>query len=370
MKFFVTTPFSMEKPVKIQLERMGVEVSGITEGKVYFNGDEDTLASVCVNVRAGDRVFWEIASFEAYSFDELFDNITKINWADIIDPSGKINVGAKCARSKLMSVPDTQRIAKMAIIRSMQRKYKVERFKENGAEYPIDIHIHTNKATVAIDCCGTGLHKRGYRVKNAVAPLRETFASGLIDIAGYYGQTAFYDTFCGSGTLSVEAAMKALNIAPGMNREFIAEHFKGFSKKSFDNARANAKNNIREKNIKIFASDISPEMVDMARYHAKRAGVEEYIKFSVSSAGDTFPETERGILLSNIPYGERLCNEKEMEALSFEIGTMIRNYKNHSIFILSGYKNLEKYAKIKADKARRFYNGNIECNLYNFFSKK
>lgn len=370
MKFFVTTPFSMEKPVKFQLERMGIEVSGVTEGKVYFNGDENALASVCVNVRAGDRVYWEIASFEAYSFDELFDNIIKINWADIIDVNGKINVGAKCARSKLMSVPDTQRITKMAIIKSMQRKYKVERFKENGAEYPIDVHIHTNKVTVALDCCGAGLHKRGYRVKNAVAPLRETFASGLIDIAGYYGQTAFYDTFCGSGTLPIEAAMRALNIAPGMNREFIAENFKGFSKKTFDNARMNAKNNVKEKDIQIFASDISPEMVDMSKYHAKRAGVEEYIKFSVSSAGETFPKTESGILLSNPPYGERLGDEKEMQALSFEIGTMLRNYKNQNKFILSGYKNLEKYAKIKAEKTRRFYNGNIECNLYNFFQKK
>ena len=369
MKFFITTPFSMEKPVKFQLERMGIAVTGVTEGKVYFTGDENTLASVCVNIRAGDRVYLEIASVDAFSFDDLFDNITKIIWAEIIDINGKINVGAKCVRSKLMSVPDTQRITKMAIVKSMQRKYKKDRLPETGAEYPIDVHIHKDKVTVALDCCGIGLHKRGYRVKNAVAPLRETFASGLIDIAGFYGQTAFCDPFCGSGTLPIEAALRALNIAPGMNRTFLAEDFKGFNKKVFDNARENAKNNINDKEVKIFASDIDPQMVDMAKYHAMRAGVEKYINFSVSSAGDTFQKTEKGILLTNPPYGERIGDEKYMQTLCFEIGTMIRNYNSYNKFILSGYKNLEKYAKIKADKVRRFYNGNIECNLYNFFQK-
>ncbi len=369
MKFFITTPFSMEKPVKFQLERMGIEVSGVTEGKVYFNGDENTLASVCVNIRAGDRVYLEIASFNALSFDELFDNITKINWTEIISVDGKINVGAKCARSQLMSVPDTQRITKMAIVKAMQRKYKKDRLPETGAEYPIDVHIHNNKVTVALDCSG-GLHKRGYRIKNAVAPLRETFASGLIDIAGFFGKTAFCDPFCGSGTLPIEAAMRALNIAPGMNRTFIAENFKGFNKSAFDSARENAKNSVTDREVKIFASDIDPEMVDMAKFHAKRAGVDKVITFSVSSAGDTFPKTESGILLTNPPYGERIGDEKYMQNLCFEIGTMIRNYRTYNKFILSGYKNLEKYAKIKADKTRRFYNGNIECNLYNFFQKK
>ncbi len=370
MKFFITTPFSMEKPVKFQLERMNVEVSGVTEGKVYFNGDESVLAKVCVNIRAGDRVYREIASFDAFSFDELFDNITKLNWADIIDINGKINVGAKCARSQLMSVPDTQRITKMAIVKAMQRKYKKDRLPETGAEYPIDVHIHSNKVTVALDCSGTGLHKRGYRVKNAVAPLRETFASGLIDIAGFYGQTAFCDPFCGSGTLPIEAAMRALNIAPGMNRTFIAESFKGFNKRTFDSAREEAKNSVIDEDVKIFASDIDPEMVDMAKFHAKRAGVEKVIAFSVSSAGETYPKTESGILLTNPPYGERIGDEKYMQNLCVEIGTMIRNYNSYNKFILSGYKNLEKFAKIKADKTRRFYNGNIECNLYNFFQKK
>ncbi|MBR6765151.1 MAG: class I SAM-dependent RNA methyltransferase [Clostridia bacterium] len=369
MRFFITTPFSMERPVRNQVERMDVKCDSVTEGRVYFSGDVNTLANVLVNVRAGDRVYWEISSFEATSFDELFDNTVKINWADIISVDGKINVSAKCARSIIMSVPDTQRIVKKAIVTAIQRKVKRDKLSEKGEEYPIDVHIHSNKVTVAIDCAGTGLHKRGYRVKNAVAPLRETFASGLIEITGYRGQMPFIDTFCGSGTLPIEAAMKALNIAPGMNRSFAAESFKGFNKSAFDNARSVAKNAVKDIDIKIFASDISPEMVDMARYHAMRAGVDKKIEFSVKRAGDVVPKCESGILLTNPPYGERIGDEKYMQALSLEIGDMLNKFSSWNRYVLSGYKSLERYAHIRAEKCRRFYNGNIECNLYNFFQK-
>lgn len=370
MRFFITTPFSMEKPTRNQLERLDIVCSGVTEGKVYFEGTQADLAKVLVNIRSGDRVFLEIASFIALSFDELFDNIVRINWADIIDENGKINVSAKCARSQLMSVPDTQRITKKAIIKAIQRKVKKDVLKENGAEYPIDVHIHSNNVIVALDCAGTGLNRRGYRIKNAVAPLRETFAAGLIEISGYRGQTAFADLFCGSGTIPIEAALKALNIAPGINRTFVCETFKSFNKSVFDNARKTAKNQIIDKEVMIFASDISSEMVDMAKIHARRAGVEDKIKFSVKRAGNKMPETETGILISNVPYGERIGDEKYMQVLSGEIGDMLNNYRLWNKYILSGYKNLERYARIRAEKTRRFYNGNIECNLYNFFAKK
>ncbi len=370
MKFFITTPFSMEKPTRNQLERLDIACTGVTEGKVYFEGSQADLAKVLINIRSGDRVFLEIASFTALSFDELFDNIVKINWADIIDENGKINVSAKCVRSQLMSVSDTQRITKKAIIKAIQRKIKKDVLKENGAEYPIDVHIHSNKVIVAFDCAGTGLNKRGYRVKNAIAPLRETFAAGLIEISGYRGQTAFQDLFCGSGTLPIEAALKAYNIAPGMNRTFVCENFKNFNKSVFENVRKQAKNQIIDKDTLIFASDISPEMVDMSKFHAKRAGVEDKIRFSVKRAGDMMPQCESGILISNVPYGERIGDEKYMQELSREIGTMLNNYRGWNKYILSGYKKLERYAQMRAEKTRRFYNGNIECNLYNFFIKK
>ncbi len=370
MRFFVTTPFSMEKPVKNQLERMQIKTVLTADGRVYFEGDEACLARACVNLRCGDRVFWEIASFNAATFDELFDNINKINWADIISPNGKINISAKCARSRLMSQSDVQSIAKKAIVKSIQRKIHKEKLLENGEVYPIEIHINKDNVTVAIDCCGVSLHKRGYRIKNAVAPLRETFAASLIEISGFRGDRAFCDCFCGSGTLPIEAALAALNIPPNANRSFCAEEFKGFNKSVFYNVRREALSNVCDRPIEIYASDISPEMVDMSRYHAKRAGVEEFIKFSVCSAEDSMPMAQNGILISNPPYGERIGDEAYMLELSEKIGQMLKNYNSWNVFLLSGYKNFERAVGKRAQKTRRFYNGNIECNLYNFFEKK
>ncbi|MBR2860365.1 MAG: class I SAM-dependent RNA methyltransferase [Clostridia bacterium] len=370
MRFFVTTPFSMEKPVKNQLLRLGIEVDNVTEGRVYFNGEQEQLAAACINIRCGDRIFREIASFDAFTFDELFDNVNKINWADIIGLGGKINVSAKCVRSKLMSPSDVQRITKMAIIKSIQRKIKKDKLPEINEEYPIEVHINKDKVTVALDCCGVSLHKRGYRVKNAVAPLRETFAAGLLEIAGYRAEKPFCDNFCGSGTLAIEAAMIGLNIAPGANRNFACEKFKSFDARVFDSARSKAKSEEKDILLNVTASDISPEMVDMARFHARRAGVENHINFKVCPAGKSIPKGDNGILIINPPYGERLEDRASMITLSKEIGQMLENYSSWNRFVLSGYKNFEKAVGKRAQKTRRFYNGNIECNLYHFFEKK
>ncbi len=369
MRFFATVPFAMERPVKNELERMNISVTEVGEGRVYFDTDKQGLAKALVNLRSGDRIFWEITSFEAVSFDELFDGITKVDWAGIIAPNGKINVSAKCAKSALMSLSDVQRIGKMAIIRSMQRKIKKDKLPENGNEYPIEIHINKNIVSVALDCAGVSLHKRGYRVKNAVAPLRETFASGLIELSGFRGNCGFCDPFCGSGTLVIESALKALNIAPNAKRNFVCEKFKGFDKKIFDEARINAENAIIDKPIEIFGSDIDPDMVEMTRFHAQRAGVDKVINVSVCRALNSVPQTDRGIMITNPPYGERIGDEKYMIDLCGEIKVLLDNYKNWNCFMLSGYKKFERTVGKKAQKTRRFYNGNIECNFYNFFQK-
>ena len=366
MRFFVTTPFSMEKSVRNQLERLDLNVISVTEGKVYFEGGVKELAKACINLRCGDRVMREIASFNATTFDMLFDNITKLDWNSIISDDGRINVSAKCARSQLMSVPDTQRISKMAIVKSMLRKKNATRLSENGKEYPIDIHILKDNVTVALDCCGTSLHKRGYRVKNAVAPLRETFAAGLLEISGYRGDRPFCDPFCGSGTLLIEAAMIALNIAPGAEREFAAENFKWVDKKIFDSERYNARTKIKDLPIEIFGADISKEMVEMTKFHAERAGVEKYINVSVCSAKENLPKAQNGIMVTNPPYGERIGDKKYMNELCGEINILLNRYSSWDRYVLSGYKKFEDSVKMRAIKSRRFYNGNIECNFYRY----
>ncbi len=367
MRYFAVTPFSMEKAVKNELVRMNVTVEEVTEGKVYFEADCDKLADVCVNLRSGDRIYREITAFTATSFDGLFDGIRKVKWADIIARDGNICVSAKCARSQLMSPSDVQRISKMAIVRSMQSS-GISSLTEKGCVYPIDIHINKDKVTVALDMCGVSLHKRGYRIKNAEAPIRETFASGLIELSGWRGNMPFCDPFCGSGTFVIEAAMKALNIAPGMNRTFACENFKGINASCFENSRSKAKNAIKDQEIFVQGGDILPEMCDMTLYHASRAGVEKFIKIKCGNAKDSIPQKDYGTLMCNPPYGMRL--KIENENFYRDVAQTMANYENWNKFFFSGDVNFEKNVGKHAQKVRRFYNGNIECNFYNYFCKK
>ncbi len=364
MQFFATVPFAMEKSVKVELEKLGICVDSVENGKVFFSGTQKELAKALVNLRCADRIYLLIAAFTATDFDTLFDNICKLPWHEYVSQNGKINISATCARSKLMSVPDTQRIAKKAIVKAMQRKFKT--LPETAEDYPIDIHINNNNVVVALDTCGEGLHKRGYRVKNAVAPIRETFASGLINVAGYRRRTAFCDPFCGSGTLVIEAAMYALNIAPGLNRSFACEHFKWFDADIIKNEKENAQRNILDVPVEIYGSDISPDMVEMTRFHAQRAGVDKHIKLSCCTASESYPHSQTGIIVTNPPYGERIGDREYMQKICNEVHILCKNYAAWQKYFLSGYKNFEQQVHIKNAKTRRYYNGNIECNFIMF----
>lgn len=360
MEFFATAPFSMEKPVRNELEKSGVTVTGVSEGKVFFTCNVHDLAITLVSLRCADRVYRHLSTFTATTFDELFDGVARIKWKNIVSQKGKVNVTATCARSQLMSVPDVQSITKKAIMRAFGEGKK----NECGEEYPIDVHINRDSVCVALDCCGTGLHKRGYRVKNAPAPLRETMAAGLIALSGYRRARTFCDPFCGSGTLPIEAAMYALNIAPGENREFVCEKFMGFG--SFDFARSFAHSKHVDCQTRIFASDISPEQAELTRFHARRAGVEDYINISVSHAKDVHGLGENAIIISNPPYGMRLENDASMREVCSEIGELIRNNQGGDKYFLNAFSGFETYVGMRAKSARRLYNGNIECNLYKF----
>ena len=360
MKFFATAPFSLEKPVKLELEKLNINVLNVAEGKVYFEATVDEVAHAMVNLRCADRVYLLVAEFTAKTFDELFDNIARIKWQNYVSKNGKINVSATCARSQLMSRSDVQKIVKKAIVKALGLKI----LPENKEKYPIDVHINRDNVCIAIDCCGQGLHKRGYRVKNAEAPLRETFASGLISLAGYRRAKVLVDPFCGSGTIPIEAAMYALNIAPNANRKFVCEEFINF--KSFDFARAQAKAKQIDCDVKIYASDISPQMCDLTRYHAQRAGVDKYIKVSCLTASKVLPTEESGIIITNPPYGIRL----EDKTIASEIRALCQNFNLWQKYILTANKNIEREIGIFSNKKRRVYNGNIECNFLLFENNK
>lgn len=359
----------MEKVTQMELLRLGINSAAITDGRVYFEADEYQLAQACIWLRSADRIFWLIDEFSALSFDELFDKIYEVEWEKILPENACINVSAKCVRSQIMSVPDTQRITKRAIIKALQRKYQVEQFSENGSIYPIELSLNKDKATIAIDCCGEGLHKRGYRTLNAEAPLRESFAAGLLLIAGYKEGIPFMDPFCGSGTLPIEAAMMALNIAPGVNRDFVCEKWMGFSNAIWKKVRKEAiELENRERNLDICGSDISKEMVEMSLFHAGQAGLKGKIRFIQKEVKNITSYRAGGIIVTNPPYGERLNDINYVKQLCIDMKESFNSLEQWDFYILSAYKDFERQFGKRANKVRRLFNANIECGFYQYFN--
>lgn len=314
-------------------------------------------------MRSADRIYRHIISGSAESFDALFDLTYSAPWQEIISRHGRINVSAACSRSQLMSVPDIQSIVKKGIIKKLQSKYRQNTFDETGEVYSVFASIQNNHAVIALDACGAGLHKRGYRIKNVQAPLRETTAAALLEIIGYkYGP--LYDPFCGSGTIAIEGALMAHDIAPGINRSFECENWMGSDKSAWMRERERAEANEKkiEKDL-IIASDISEDMIETARYHAKRAGVAEAIRFLRRPVSKF--DSGRGVMVTNPPYGKRLADINSARAVYKDMAMSIRPLLNEiSLGVITPDGDFERIFGRRAVKKRRIFNGNIQCNYY------
>lgn len=349
---------------------MGIDNVTIDQMRVYFTGDEGAGARACINLRSADRVFLHIKSFTAKSFDELFDGVYAIPWADYISPKGKIIVNARCVQSTIMSQSDTQSITKKAIIKSMQRKIAQEIFPESGEDYTIEVSILKDNVVIGMDLCGASLHKRGYRTKNAPAPLKESMAASLLLIADYNGSDYFCDPFCGSGTLPIEAALIARNIAPGLNRSFAAEKWKNSSKALWEQERQRARDLINPKSSgRIVGYDIDPKMIEMSKFHAQQAGVAKFIKFKVQDAKDLNEDKYGGTIVTNPPYGERLSTKEQSQELYTQLRYSMLPLLDWgwSLNILTANDRFERFFGKKADKVRRLFNGDIPCKFYQYF---
>lgn len=360
----------MEKVTQTELQKLGIADSSIEEGRICFTGGEEELARACIFLRSADRIFWQLGEFSAETFDQLFEGIYAIPWEKILPRDAVIAVSAKCIRSRLMSVSDTQSITKKAIIKALQRKYKQERFSESGPVYPIEIAIRKDNVTVSLDCCGEGLHKRGYRIRNAEAPLRETLAAGLLLLCRYNGQQPFLDPFCGSGTLPIEAALLAGNIAPGKSRSFIWESWPGANRALWQRMREEAKDGERPVSAEILGSDISDEMIEMSRFHAQKAGLDGKITFVQRPVRELALATETGLCVTNPPYGQRLGDQKQAAELYRALGKVFLEAPGWSLGVLTAAKDFERAYGRRSDKTRRLYNANLECGFYQYFPKR
>jgi putative N6-adenine-specific DNA methylase len=367
----VPCPLGTESITAHQIRSLGYETSEVVDGRVSFEGDNEAIALANINLRSGERVLIKLGEFRAFSFTELFDNVKKLPWESFIGINDAFPVKGYSLKSKLYSVPDCQSIIKKAIVTKLSEKYSISRFEETGALFRVQFAIMKDVVSIYIDTTGAPLYKRGYRAEGVLAPLRETLAFSMIDVSRWRGDRLFHDPFCGSGTIPIEAAMYALNIAPGIHRRFECESWGFIDKSVFSDAREEAREaENRDREVCIFASDIDPDAVSLAKSNAKKAGVDKAIKFFVSDVVKAKPFTEKGVVICNPPYGERLMDSKSVERLYKNMGRKFSEYSQASKLILTSYENFEMFYGEKADKKRKLYNGMLKCNLYMYFPKR
>ncbi len=365
----VPTLLGTEAIVANEVRNLGYETTEVIDGRVTFEGDAEAICVANINLRSAERVMIKLAEFKATSFEMLFENVKAIEWEEFLGKEAAFPVKGYSLKSALHSVPDCQSIIKKAIVTRLGEKYGINWFEETGALYQVRFSIMKDTVTIFIDTSGDSLYKRGYRTEGVVAPMRETLAYAMIDISRWQGDRCFLDPFCGSGTLPIEAAMYAKNIAPGLKRHFAAEKWREhIPQKMWKDVRQEAYDNIKkDAEPLIFASDILKEAVRIAKMNAANAGVLENIRFSVCDMKDAEVFKEKGVIVCNPPYGERLMDESGVQELYKNMGKKFAEYENAKKYILTSYDEFEKYYGKKADKKRKVYNGMLKCNIYQYF---
>ena len=376
MKLLIPVAAGLEQTVKRQLFALGYEKAPAFNGRIEVEGEWSDIARLNLFLRSGERVLIKLAEFPAATFDELFDGVYNIAWEEWLETDSRILMDGKSVSSALAAIKAAGGVAKKAIIRRLSDKKRSARqtFSESGARSIVGVSLYKDVATVTLDTSGDGLHKRGYRSLAYSAPLKETFAAALIDNTFYTLENAenkpFSDPFCGSGTLPIEAAIKALNIAPGIRRSFDFEQWKIADKTALPRAREEAEDvRIRNRALKIYGSDVNPEAISIAKYHAKQAGVSEYIRFSVCDMRQFKSEDSHGVLISNPPYGERLSDTKSVQALMRDFGKIFRALPDWSAYVLTSLPEFERYFGKSADRKKKLFNANLPCGFYSYLGK-
>lgn len=369
MKLIVTCGSGTEASVKRELEKLGVVNPKAIDGKIEVEGDFELLSRLSVWLRCGDRILIELGKFKATTFDELFDGISKIDWETWVTADNQIRLNGNCFNSKLMAIKTSGSIVKKAIMKRLQKVYKTELL-EVGETITVYFNITKDICTVMLDASGDGLHKRGYRTLNHTAPIKETLAASLIDLSIMRGDKPFADVFCGSGTIAIETALIARNIAPGIRRNFDFEKFKNYPEGTLEKVKAEAKKEERDIKPNIYACDINAEAIRLAKIHAKAARVDEYITFEVADMKDFVPKDDYGVIISNPPYGDRLGDKDDVEKLYKSFAEMVKKYPTWSTYLITDDKEFEKKMGKPATKKRKLYNAKIECIYYSFMGEK
>lgn len=369
MELIAPCHFGMEAVLKREILDLGYEISQVEDGRVTFLGDPEAVAYANVFLRTTERILIKVAKIHAETFDELFERTKELPWEEFIPRDGKFWVAkANSIKSKLFSPSDIQSIMKKAMVERLKSVYHQEWFPETGASFPLRVAFLKDEALIGLDTSGVSLHKRGYRQMTAKAPITETLAAALILLTPWKGDRILVDPFCGSGTFPIEAAMIAADMAPGMNRSFLAEEWKHLvPRKHWYQAMDEAAQRVNtEIHTDIQGYDIDGEIVKAARANAAMAGVDKLIHFQQRPVSELRHSGKYGFVITNPPYGERLEEKEALPALYRQIGEAFDRLDTWSKYVITAYEDAQRYIGKKAAKNRKIYNGMMKTYFYMF----
>ncbi len=365
--------WGMEAVLKREITDLGYEISRVEDGKVTFFGDARAVADANIFLRTADRILWKVGEIRAETFEELFEGTKAIPWERWIPANGKFWVTkATSVKSRLFSAPDIQSIMKKAMVERMKQHYGISWFPEDGPSYPVRVTILKDVATICLDTTGVPLHKRGYRKMTVKAPVSETLAAGILLLTPWRRDRILVDPFCGSGTFPIEAAMIGANMAPGMNRSFLAQTWKELVpascwRQAFEEARDLVQ---PEGKMDIQGYDIDPLAVKAALENSRAAGTDRWIHFQQRPVSQLAHSGRYGFLVTNPPYGERLEEKEALPGLYRQLGERFAALDGWSLYLLTAYEDAERYIGRKANKNRKIYNGMLRTYLYQFLGPK
>ena len=371
LHLIATAAFGVEKIVVRELADLGYHGATVEDGRVHFRGDLMAICRTNLWLRCAERIQVVIGDFKARDFDDLFDTVKELEWEQWLADDSKFPVTARCIRAMIHSVPSTQKMVKRAIVERLRKVYLRHWFAETGTEYKVDCNILGERALLTLDTTGDGLHKRGYRKMVSTAPLRETIAAALVKLSYWNKERLLIDPFCGSGTIPIEAAMIARNLAPGRNRQFAAEDWPQLPPQLWNEARQEA-NDVAKPHLKtrIVARDQDKRIIKAARENARLADVSNDILFE-NKEFYTFPtDREHGCLICNPPYGDRISDKQSVKQLHADMGELLTPLDTWSLYVLTGAERFEKEFGKRADRRRKLFNARIACTYYQYLGPK
>ena len=369
-ELIATTTFGLEAVARREIENLGYEIIKTEDGKITYRGDLAAIAKSNLWLRTADRVLLKMGEDEVKNFEDLFQFVKGLPWEKIIPKDGCFVVNGTTVKSKLTSLPAIQRTIKKAMVLRLSEAHG-EGLPETGAKYPIRFTLLKDVFTISIDTTGAGLHKRGYRVKNVEAPIKETLAAALVELSFWNSGRLLVDPCCGSGTILIEAAMIARNIAPGLCRSFVSEEWDIFSDDIWQRERKYAEESKKcEGKLLIRGYDIDSKAVMAAKQNAEAAGVSNDVSVEKMSVSKLKIPEKGAIIITNPPYGQRIGSDEEMEIVDKALRRLMSDNDGLSVFAITSEKGFEKKMGRKADRRRKLYNGRIETTYYQYHGKK